>query len=213
MAKDYYTILGVLPTATLDEIRSAYRNRVKQYHPDHFGKDSAPFLSVQEAYDILGDPENRRSYDRNLSEAGIHASTSGPSIPVEIRPRRFSVEPLRAPRRPMDLGTIYPPSSFNSCSPSFEEIFDSLWNICETPSAVKSERFRTLTMEVPLTQDQARLGGRVQVHIPAPHVMGAGIQARSRAGGAMEAEQSEMNYPFRLSIPREFGIRIRWQFR
>jgi curved DNA-binding protein CbpA len=42
MAKNYYSILGVLPTATLEEIRSAYRSGAKQYHPDHFGKDSEP---------------------------------------------------------------------------------------------------------------------------------------------------------------------------
>jgi len=103
MAKDYYAILGVLPTATLDEIRSAYRSRVKQYHPDHFGKDSAPFLSVQEAFDVLGDPANRRSYDSNLRKSGIRASSIAQSIPVEIRPRRSSAEPLRAHRRPVDL--------------------------------------------------------------------------------------------------------------
>jgi curved DNA-binding protein len=52
MSNNHYAIWGVLPTATLEEIRSAYRSRAKQYHPDHFGKNSAPFRSVQEAYDV-----------------------------------------------------------------------------------------------------------------------------------------------------------------
>ena len=169
MAKSYYAILGVLPTATLDEIRSAYRNMVKQYHPDHFGKNSAPFLSIQEAYDVLGDEENRRSYDRRQRESGIRTSSTDPSIPVEIRRNRSSVEPLRATRRPVDLGTIFSQSSFDSCFPSFDEIFDSLWNIFDRPSAAKSERFQTLTMEVPITQDQANQGGRVRINLPVQH--------------------------------------------
>jgi hypothetical protein len=51
MAKNYHAILGVSPTATFEEIRSAYRQRAKHYHPDYFGKNSAPFLGVQEAWD------------------------------------------------------------------------------------------------------------------------------------------------------------------
>ena len=70
MEKNYYAILGVSQTATPEEIRSAYRQRAKQFHPDYFGRDSAPFLGIREAYDILGDPLNRSSYDRSLREAG-----------------------------------------------------------------------------------------------------------------------------------------------
>ena len=69
MAKNYYAILCILPTATLEEIRSAYRSRALQYHSGQFGKYSAPFLSVQEAYDVLRDPANRNLYDLSLRES------------------------------------------------------------------------------------------------------------------------------------------------
>jgi len=127
MAKNYYAILGVSPTATFDEIRSAYRQRAKQYHPDYFGKDSAPFLGVQEAYDVLGDPSNRSSYDRSLREAGIKIRSRGQAEPLIIRSRAATVEPLKSSRRPMDLGRIFPQTSFRSYSPSFDEIFEGLW--------------------------------------------------------------------------------------
>lgn len=169
MAKNYYTILGVLPTATLDEIRSAYRSRVKQFHPDRFGEDSSPFLNVQEAYDVLCDPANRSSYDRSLRETDIRTASSAQPIPVEIRPRRPSVEPLKDPRKPADLGTIFPRTSFNHYFPSFDEIFDNLWNTLDRPPASKPERFQTLTMEVRLTRDQARRGGCVQINLPMQH--------------------------------------------
>jgi molecular chaperone DnaJ len=169
MAKNYYAVLGVLPNATLDEIRSAYRRRAKQYHPDYFGRDSAPFLGIQEAYQVLGDPESRSSYDRSLREAGIRTRSGGQTEPVVIRSRKSHIEPLRGTRNPMDFEGIFPQSSFRSYSPSFDEIFDNLWNFPDRSPETKSERFRKLTMEVHLTPEQARRGGRVQVRMPMRH--------------------------------------------
>ncbi len=166
MAKDYYAILGVLPTATLDEIRSAYRTKAKQYHPDLFGTNSAPFLRIQEAYDVLSDSSGRRRYDRKIQETGIRTAPSDRNIPVEIHPRRTSVESLNISRGLLDLGRIFPQTSFRSYFPSFDEIFDSLWNDLDRPRETKSDQFRTLTMEVHVTPDQARRGGRIPVDIP-----------------------------------------------
>jgi len=167
MAKNYYAVLGVLPTATIDEIKSAYRSRVKQFHPDYYGRNSAPFLRIQEAYETLGDPASRGSYDRSLKENA--SDPAGQSIPVIVRPGRSMVEPLRDPRRASSLGTIFPRSSFHSYFPSFDEIFDSLWNDSVHPRTQKSEHFQTMTMEVLLTRDQARRGGQIQIHIPIQH--------------------------------------------
>lgn len=166
MAKNYYAILGISPTATFDEIPSAYRQRAKQYHPDYFGKDSAQFLGVQEAYNVLGDPSNRISYDRTLGGAGIKIRSLGQSESIVTRPRRPAVEPLRSTRKPMDLGRVFPQTSFQRHRPSLEEIFENVWNFPDRPPLSKSEKFRTLTMEIRLTGDQANRGGRVQISIP-----------------------------------------------
>jgi DnaJ-class molecular chaperone len=64
--KDYYFILGVPSTATLEQIKEAYRVSVKKYHPDVVGSeepDSAKFRDVMEAYGILSIRESRASYD------------------------------------------------------------------------------------------------------------------------------------------------------
>jgi curved DNA-binding protein CbpA len=148
MAKNYYAILGVSPTATFDEIRSAYRQRVKQYHPDYFGKDSAPFLGVQEAYDVLGDPANRNSYDRSLREAGIRIRSEQAAEPIVIRPRNATVEPLKPASRPMDVGRMFPQTSFQSYRPASHEVFETLWDFFHRPPEAKSERFRTLILEI-----------------------------------------------------------------
>jgi curved DNA-binding protein CbpA len=154
MAKNYYAILGVSPTSTFDEIRSAYRQRAKQYHPDYFGKDSAQFLGIQEAYDVLGDPSNRSSYDRSLNEAGIKIRSGGQAEPVIIHSRAATIEPLKPSHRPIDLGRLFPQTSFRSYSPSFDEIFEGLWDFFHQPPAIKSEKFRTFTMEIRLAGQQ-----------------------------------------------------------
>jgi DnaJ-class molecular chaperone len=63
--QDSYRILGVSPSATADLIKAAYRKKAAQYHPDKNQSTDAPtrFREVQEAYEVLSDPERRKAYD------------------------------------------------------------------------------------------------------------------------------------------------------
>src|ERR1700738_1499965 len=64
--KDYYKILGVSKNASEKEIRSAYRKLARQYHPDVNPGDKAAedkFKEINEANEVLGDPEKRKKYD------------------------------------------------------------------------------------------------------------------------------------------------------
>jgi molecular chaperone DnaJ len=65
--RDPYKILGVDKKATQDEIKKAHRKLVRQYHPDTNPGDATSeerFKEVQAAYDVLGDPEKRKQFDR-----------------------------------------------------------------------------------------------------------------------------------------------------
>jgi len=65
--KDYYQILGVDKGADEDAVRKAFRKLARKYHPDVAkDKDSAEakFKEINEAYEVLGDPEKRKKYDQ-----------------------------------------------------------------------------------------------------------------------------------------------------
>lgn len=65
--KDYYEVLGIKKEASGDEIKSSYRKLVKKYHPDKNPGDKVAeqrFKEVQEAYDVLSDPQKRSEYDQ-----------------------------------------------------------------------------------------------------------------------------------------------------
>lgn len=64
---DYYETLGVSPNASDEEIKRAYRKLVLQYHPDRNPHDQEAAEKIREinaAYEVLGDPEKRKTYER-----------------------------------------------------------------------------------------------------------------------------------------------------
>ncbi|MFK7837458.1 MAG: DnaJ C-terminal domain-containing protein [Sulfitobacter sp.] len=64
--KDYYKVLGVAKDANADDIKKAFRKRARKYHPDiNTGADAeAKFKDLNEAYEVLKDPERRAAYDQ-----------------------------------------------------------------------------------------------------------------------------------------------------
>lgn len=94
--KDYYSILGVSPSASESEIKRAFRKLAIQYHPD---KNSSPearplFHDIDEAYDVLGNAEKRARYDYRRNNPFQEILTE------PVRQHRDPAYRRRAPRRP-----------------------------------------------------------------------------------------------------------------
>jgi molecular chaperone DnaJ len=82
--RDYYDVLGVAPGAGADEIKRAYRQLARRYHPDISGDErGAAFLDVSRAYHVLRDPERRRAYDVCLT-AGTRADWLADEVAIDF---------------------------------------------------------------------------------------------------------------------------------
>jgi molecular chaperone DnaJ len=75
MPRDYYDILGVSKGASEGDIKKAFRKKAHQLHPDK-GGDKAKFQEINEAYQVLGDPQKRAQYDQ-FGHAGARGGFGG----------------------------------------------------------------------------------------------------------------------------------------
>jgi DnaJ-class molecular chaperone len=208
MAKSYFAILGISSGATADEIRSAYRRLAKEFHPDHYSGGSERFQDIQEAYSVLGNGRRRRAYEQNIRKVS----------PIEPFRRTDypEPEPLIPEQGPVDLGEVSPVRSFQSFSPSFDEIFDWLWGNFSSLEQPKSGRFKDLTLEVPLTSDQARRGGNARIMVPAQAVCptcrgqgGVGFYECTRcAGEGIISGEMPVSVAFPPGLTRDHAVMI-----
>jgi len=136
MAKSYFAILGVSSDASPEEIRSAFRRLAKQFHPDRAGGDSGPFRQILEAYAVLSDARRRNEYEQSLAQA-------------------------RSSRRSGPARSFYAPFAT-----PFEGLFEWLWDDFPGLGRPRSRRRQNVTLEVPLTREQARRGGKAKVMVP-----------------------------------------------
>ena len=83
--RDYYEVLGVDRNASPEDLRGAYRNLAKQYHPDVNKEQGAEerFKEINEAYAVLSDAERKSAYDR-FGHAGVRGPGGATDFTVDF---------------------------------------------------------------------------------------------------------------------------------
>ncbi len=140
--KDYYNILGVSPDASQEEIKRAYRRLVLKFHPDRNpGNREAEekFKEINEAYEVLSDPEKRARYD-SLRSRGFFG---------DFGPEGFS----------RDFG-------FESFSDFFKDIFDEFFGFGRSSDKDRPESGADLKYELEVTFEEAARGTTKVIRLP-----------------------------------------------
>jgi len=138
MTTDYYKILGVSKSASSDEIKKAYRKLALEHHPDK-GGDEAEFKKINEAYQVLSDPQKRAQYDRFGSNGFQGAGTGG------FGGRQSG--------------------GFDFGGQDFEFNFGSMGGLGDIFSDFFSGAFATVQAEVEISPAQAVLGEKLEIQV------------------------------------------------
>ena len=156
--RDYYEILGVKKSASLDEIKKAYRTLALSHHPDRVPADKKKeaeekFKEISEAYAVLSDSQKRALYDQ-YGHAGID--------------QKYSYEDIF---RGADFSSIFEGLSDSGFGGSiFEEIFgDSGFDIFGTGSGRRTSRQRRgrdIQIEVNISMEEAYTGVQKSITVP-----------------------------------------------
>lgn len=134
--KDLYEILGVSPTASQEEIASAYRALARKLHPDAagpHGQTESQFKLVAEAYGILSDPAKRREYDRQRAHR------------QQQRRRGWTTGRRRTQSRPTQSGSAQRENIFGPSDAALAE--------------------RPIVGRLPITPEEARWGAQVRMTV------------------------------------------------
>ena len=135
--RDYYEVLGVGRDASTEEIKKAFRKLAFQCHPDHNHEDGAEarFKEVNEAYEVLADPEKRSAYDR-FGHAGIDGF----------------------------FGRGFEDFGFGGMGSIFEDFYD-FFSGATTTARRGSKRGADLHQEITITFEEAALGCQKEINI------------------------------------------------
>ncbi|MCP9861436.1 DnaJ C-terminal domain-containing protein [Cyanobium sp. Cruz-8H5] len=225
--RDYYEILGIGRSATADEVRKAHRKLARQYHPDMNKNNVAAtekFKEVQEAYDVLSDPDKRRTYDQ-FGHAGMKmGSPPGAGDPFDAFRRAGATGGggWRSANSGVGAQDFDMPGGFSSI---FEQLFGSrggghpgaggaYGRAGHDPFGAEHDEVASADAEhtVQLTFEQAALGTKlpirlsgssgvetIEVKVPAGTTDGTRVRLKGRGGQRGNGTRGDLFIVYRVS--------------
>lgn len=210
MRRNYYLILGVTVEASLEEIKNAYRRLAKEFHPDYYGKDYTNFHAIQEAYEVLCDPERRRQHDLFIE------SEQRASVPLQSLSRKERGRGEVESMRPLAGSAFRPAAGLTS----LQSIFGRVQRGFSRSAALREERQGTHSLVVSLTLEQARAGGYLRIMLPVrqrcQNCMGQGSvgwQRCRRCGGDgvfIRNTTMTVGYPAGITDKQRLRFSLEW---
>jgi curved DNA-binding protein len=175
--RDYYEVLGVKRDAADDDVKKAYRKLARKFHPDLNPGDKTAegrFKELQEAYDVLSDPENRKLYDQyGENWRAVKAGAGAPPPPGWERTQRSTGGPRT---EGFDFGEF---GSFGGRGGAGFDIFEELFGGAGRGRAARG-RGQDVEAELELSLEDVHRGARrtIQMQMPdiCPTCNGSGVK-------------------------------------
>lgn len=191
MAKDYYNILGVSKSASQDEIKRAYRKLAHQHHPDKSNGEAEKFKEINEAYQVLSNPQKRAQYDQ-FGTVGPEGAPFGGGFNQNAQGFDF---------RDFQGGFSSGGFGFGGIGDIFEEMFGGVF------SQVQTE------VQIPLTS--ALLGAKMQfqtssndiieLNIPPGTPDGTSFRFRGKGGQMRNSKRGDLIITVRVQLPKRLS--------
>lgn len=205
---DYYKVLGVERTATQQDIRKAYRKMAKRYHPD-INKDDPTakerFQEINEANEVLGDPEKRKKYDE-YGENWRHAE--------EFEAQRRQYSNGANGRGGYDFGGFGDFSGSAGNSSGFSDFFEQLFG--SGLRGAKNNRGEDISATLTLSLREAAVthqqtftvgGEKIRITVPAGITDGQRIKLKGRGAASPDGTvRGDLYITFRIEPDSTFTL-------